>query len=69
MALWSSWSLLIAYGIKQDDAGRIWHSERLVTSTFIIQIWEGLVARRVIGGNNGHKGRDFRHAAYKLLAA
>ena len=35
----------------------------------VIQIWEGLVGRRVIGGNNGHKGRDFRHAAYKLLAA
>jgi Transposase DDE domain len=30
----------------------------------VIQIWEGLVGRRVIGGNNGHKGRDFRHAAY-----
>jgi len=22
MALWSSWSLRIAYGIQQDDAGR-----------------------------------------------
>ena len=67
MALWSSWSLLIATGLSRMMRAGL--AFRAPYHLHVIQIWEGLVARRVIGGNNGHKGRDFRHAAYKLLAA